>query len=147
MADRVFEDDFMDVQTGLVSLVLEATADLSGVTRIYIFGAIERSMTSFNAFVELDGSFRRLDAVCSRDILMQVLGLGASDLARLAELCAANGQTCPTQIYGRYDVRSDAFDVRYEYELVASREVDPVTPGESFSAWLDAVQAGSDGFA
>ena len=40
MAARTFEDDFMDVQAGLVSLCLEATEGLP-VRDVYIYVSIE----------------------------------------------------------------------------------------------------------
>ncbi len=144
MADRTFEDEFMDIQTGLVSLVLEAVAAVRDVSRVYIFCSIEGGMTSFNAFLKIGDSFQRLDAVVGdRRVLMQVMGLGSGDLASLKALCDRSGRACPTQIRGRYVV-GGAYDARYEYERIASREEGARAPGASFSAWLDSVREGDD---
>lgn len=144
MAETTFEEAFMDIQTGLVSLVLEALEGSGGVARVFIFGAIEGGMTSFNACAELAGRIERLDAlVADRRVLFQVMGLGSKDLAELETLCAQHGRACPTQLYGRY-VAGGGYDARYVYEPMATRAVDPVAPGAAFSAWLDALWAGRD---
>ena len=71
MAENSFEDAFTDIQTGLVSLVLEALEGMPNISRVYIFGAIEQGMTSFNACVCVEGRIERLDAVVSnRNILL-----------------------------------------------------------------------------
>ncbi|WP_418722771.1 hypothetical protein [Enorma sp.] len=144
MAEETFEDAFMDIQTGLVSLVLEALEGVAGVSRVYIFGAVEEGMTSFNACVQLGERIERLDAVvCDRGILLQVMGLGASDLEGLVQLCTRHGRACPTQLRGCYDM-GGGYDARYSYEPLASRAVDPVAPGTAFAAWVEELRAGGD---
>ena len=138
----------MDVQAGLVDLVLEATEGVPGIERVYLFGSVEGGMTSFNAFLKVGFSYERLDAVVrDRDVLVQVMGLGASDLAGLRDLCERASRRCPTQIRGRYVVDGGAYDARYEYEPIASREEGAVAPGASFAAWLEDVRAGRDDLA
>ena len=122
MAEETFEDAFMDIQTGLVSLVLEALEGVAGVSRVYIFGAVEEGMTSFNACVQLGERIERLDAV---------------------QLCARPGRACPTQLRGCYDM-GGGYDARYSYEPLASRAVDPVAPGTAFAAWVEELRAGGD---
>ena len=53
---RVFEDEFMDIQSGMVSLVLEAleTSDVT-VNKIYIYAFGTEHMGFFNLFFEKDG--------------------------------------------------------------------------------------------
>lgn len=99
----VFEDDFMDIQAGLVSLALEAVGD-TDVDDVYIYGSIEGGMTSFNVFFRVDGSIRYLhEVVDDQSIVLQVLDLGTGDLGRLRDLCLTSGRDCPTQIRGWYD--------------------------------------------
>ena len=146
MAENSFEDAFTDIQTGLVLLVLEALEGMPNISRVYIFGAIEQGMTSFNACVCVEGRIERLDAVVSnRNILLQVMGLGSKDLADLEQLCSQHNRACPTQLRGCYVV-GGSDDARYTYEPMASREVDPITPGAAFATWVEELRSGSNPF-
>lgn len=144
MAENSFEDAFMGIQTRLVSLVLEALGGMPNVSHVYIFGAIEQGMTSFNACVCVDGCIEWLDAVVSnRNILLQVMGLGSKDLADLEQLCTQHNRACPTQLCGCYVV-GDGYDARYTYKPIASREVDPITPGAAFATWVEELRSGNN---
>lgn len=145
MGERTFEDEFADVQIGLVDLVLEACEGRGGIGDVYVFGAIEGTMTSFNAFVERGSELERLDAVVAdRSILLQVMGLAAQDLAGLRELCERAGRACPTQIRGHWRNDGGSYEATCEYEPVADRE-DGVAPGTAFAAWLEDERAARRG--
>ena len=156
MAERVFEDDFMDVQSGLVSLCLEATEGMP-VLDVYIYVSLEGNMTVFNAFFRMgdDGAARSSSerilplnqVVIDDDIRWQVIRLAQSDLAGLRRLCDDAGHPCPTQIRGHYSP-TGAYKASYEYDrIVAKDDGTGVAPGATFAAWMHAVASGDDDLA
>ena len=147
MAERVFEDDFMDVQSGLVSLCLEATEGID-VELVYIYGSIEGNMTSFNTFFRVSGAVRGLtEVVTDRSIAWQVLDLGTEDLGKLRTLCERYGQPCPTQIRGRYDAVSGGYKASYSYDAIVNDEENGISPATAFDTWMDNVESGEDDLA
>lgn len=155
MAERTFEDDFMDVQSGLVSLCMEATEGLP-VRDVYVYASIEGGMTVFNAFFRVDdpagiraeGLVLPLNRVVDDDdVRWQVLRLAQSDLAGLRRLCADAGRPCPTQIRGHY-AATGAYKADYAYDPIVSRNDGAgVAPGATFAAWMRAVASGDDDLA
>ena len=55
--DRVFEDEFMDAQSRIISLCVEFAGNRTD--KVYAYGSIEESSISFNAFFKIDGILRR----------------------------------------------------------------------------------------
>ena len=145
MAERMFEDDFMDVQSGLVSLCLEATEG-QAVQDVYAYASIEGNMTVFNAFFRVGGQVLPLNQVVTDDdIRWQVLKLAQGDLAGLRELCAAADRPCPTQIRGHY-ASTGGYKASYAYDPIVGTE-DGIAPGTTFANWIHAVAAGNDDLA
>ncbi|KFI96850.1 hypothetical protein [Bifidobacterium stellenboschense] len=143
----VFEDDFMDIQAGLVALALEAVGD-ANVEDVYIYGSIEGCMTAFNVFFRVDGEVRYLrDVVDDQSIRLQVLELGTGDLGKLRDLCFANDHDCPTQIRGRYHAASGGYRAHYAYDPIVCDEQHGIAPSEAFVMWVDDVRAGRDDLA
>lgn len=155
MAERTFEDDFMDVQAGLVSLCLEATEGMP-VRDVYIYVSLEGNMTVFNAFFRMRGleanpaEDRVLplnQVVLDDDVRWQVIKLAQSDLDGLRRLCDAAGHPCPTQIRGHYS-SGGAYKASYEYDRIVSKDDGTgVAPGATFAAWMHAVASGNDDLA
>ena len=53
---KVFEDEFMELQTGLISLCLELTE--GKVDKVFAYGSNEKKSAAFNAFFEVDGTIK-----------------------------------------------------------------------------------------
>ena len=72
--EKVFEDEFMEIQTGMVSLCLEALEDVNiNVDKVYIYVFCDEHETFFNTFFEYNSqivSFNELGV--SDDIVNQV---------------------------------------------------------------------------
>jgi hypothetical protein len=47
---KVFEDEFMELQSGLISLCLEVTR--GKVDKVFAYGSNEKKSKSFNAFLK-----------------------------------------------------------------------------------------------
>lgn len=153
MASQTFEDEFMDVQSSLVSLCLEAAERVgksAEVQLVYLYASIEGGMSSFNVFFRLaDGSLASLeDLVTDDDLYMQVCDCAYDDLGRLRQTCAEFGRPCPTEVRGRYDAETGGYRARYSYEAKVGRDDGTGrSPSEYFRAWLDEVASGNDDLA
>lgn len=150
MASQTFEDEFMDVQSSLVSLCLEAAERVgksAEVQLVYPYASIEGGMSSFNVFFRLaDGSLASLeDLVTDDDLYMQVCDCAYDDLGRLRQTCAEFGRPCPTEVRGRYDAETGGYRARYSYEAKVGRDDGTGrSPSEYFRVWLDEVASGND---
>lgn len=147
MMERPYEDDFMDVQSGLVSLCLEATEGLP-IEDIYIYTSIEGSMTVFNAFFRTGGVILPLNQVVTDEgIRWQVIRLAQGDLASLRKICEAAGRPCPTQIRGHY-ASIGRYKADYAYDPIVGRDDGTgVAPGSVFAQWMSDVKGGVDDLA
>lgn len=149
MASKVmFEDEFMDLQSGLVSLVLEALEDRPPVDDIYIYESVEEDSYAFNAFCRKGGevvSIGRL--VDDGDLVRQLLRLGIDDLSTLPDICARYGRECPTQVRGHYTVATGAFKWDARYDPIRSAPENPREQFEVLDDWKRAVLDGTDALA
>lgn len=59
--DRVFEDEFMDAQSRIISLCVEFAGNRTD--KVYAYGSIEESSISFNAFFKIDGQIKATNTV------------------------------------------------------------------------------------
>lgn len=172
-----FEDAFMDIQSDMVSVCLEAirdygTADVGGerltgrrldeaLEDVYVYGALwGRFASTFDAFARISGEIKTLNELVESDgfesIFFQACKVGLEDLARIKELCGKWSRPCPAQIRGRYHV-GGGYRAHYSYEpllpeddaeLEAGLEDGSVSlPGDLFREWLDDVRAGNDDLA
>lgn len=140
----IFEDEFMDIQSGMVALCLEAAGD-ANVEVVYIYGSIEGGMTSFNTFFRMGGVVRGLtEVVPDRSLALQVLDLGTDDLGRLRTLCGERGRACPTEIRGRYETATGGYRVHYSYDPIVADPDYGISPATVFDTWMDDVQSGKD---
>ena len=55
--EKVFEDEFMDLQTALISLCLEVTEEK--VNKVYVYCSNEKKSKMFNAFFDVNGEVKR----------------------------------------------------------------------------------------
>lgn len=115
---KVFEDEFTDIQSGMVSLAIEAleTADMT-VDKIYIYAFGTEHEGFFNLFFVKDGRLLHNHQVgVSEDIIDQVLNLGIDDTFKLLALCKKYGVQAPCQYKLVYDCNTGHFDGDYSYD-------------------------------
>ena len=139
---RVFEDEFMDLQTGLISLCLEVTQ--GKVDKVFAYGSNEKKSTMFNAFFEVNGEIKTLNMLgVSKELAYQFLGLGIEDLEKLDAIGAKYNRPVPTELKLYYDVRARKFKSEYKYEEVCSARTGK-SAGEVFNEWLAEMRAANN---
>lgn len=123
--EKIFEDEFMEIQTGMVSLCLEALDDIDKkVDKIYIYAYCDEHETFFNAFFKSDSKVLFFnDLGVSDDIINQVFDLGMDDTEKIEEICKKYNRKAPTQYKLIYDVNTKAFDSNYSYENLDDTEL------------------------
>lgn len=115
---KVFEDEFTDIQSGMVSLAIEAleTADMT-VDKIYIYAFGTEHEGFFNLFFAKDGQLLHTNQVgMSDDTVDQLLDIGIDDTFRLLETCRRYGRQAPCRYKLVYDCRTGHFDGNYSYD-------------------------------
>lgn len=134
---KVFEDEFMEIQSGFVSLCLEAleTANAS-VDKIYIYAFCSRYEDFFNIFFVKDGKLlHNNEAGIPDDVIEQVLDLGIDDMEKIIKLSDEYGRQIPNQYKLVYDCVSGKFDADYEYD-------DTLSPLDVFLEWEKEIENG-----
>ena len=131
---KVFEDEFTDIQSGMVSLALEAleTAGTKvDLIYIYAFGTAHEGF--FNLFFARNGRLLHNNEVgLSDDILDRLLDLGIDDTFELLEVCRKYGRPAPCQYRLVYDCRTGHFDGDYSYDDLSDSEYGS---GGAFDDW------------
>lgn len=127
---KVFEDEFMEIQSDMVSLALEAleTANAT-VDKIYIYAFGTRQQDFFNLFFQKDGKvLSNHQAGIADDVMEQLLDFGIEDIEKLLEVCEQYKRQAPCQLKLVYDCASGHFDGDYSYD-------EKLVPCERFEAW------------
>ena len=131
---KVFEDEFMELQTGLISLCLEVTQ--GKVDKVFAYGSNEKKSTMFNAFFEVDGEIKTLNLLgVPRELAFQFLSLGMDDLEKLDSIGKKYGRPVPTELKLYYDVRTKKFRSEYKYEEVCSARTGRAAE-DVFDEWI-----------
>ena len=136
---KIFEDEFMDIQSGIISLCLEALNDIKA-DKIFAYASMEKYSTSFNAFFEINGEIKttnktRMPVAIQRALLRE----GISDLEKIRKVCEKYKQPCPTEMKMYYEVGTKKYQADYKYEPVCCAETG-VDISEVFLAWVDEVK-------
>ncbi len=132
--DKVFEDEFMEAQSELISLVLEATK--ATVDKIFAYCSIEKHSKMFNVFFEVGGEIKTLNLLgLDSSYTMQLLEIGTNDLDKIKEVCSRYSQPTPTEIKMHYDVKSEKYNAQYQYVEICSAKT-KVSSGQVFMAWI-----------
>lgn len=133
-----FEEKFMEIQSGLISLCLELTH--GDVDKIYAYASIEDKSRMFNAFVEKNGEILTLNKLnIDRMLVRQFLKIGTSDLEKLYDLCKQFETQRPTEMKMYYDVKTGKYNADYKYEEVCTANTQ-YSSGEVFMKWIEEVQ-------
>ena len=126
--EKVFEDEFMDLQTALISLCLEVTEE-----KVYVYCSNEKKSKMFNAFFDVNGEVKTLYQLgVPNELAFQFLKLGKEDLEKVDAICIKHNMPIPTEMKLYYDVTSGKYDAEYKYEEVCSAKTGK-NAGEVFS--------------
>ena len=129
-----FEEKFMDIQSGLISLCMELTE--GKMDKIYAYAYISESCTSFNAFFRKNGEIITLGKLgIDMDSMMEFLDLGADDLDLVIELFEDNEMQCPIEMKMYYDVKTGGYKADYRYDAYDNEE--DMDPDELFLKWRE----------
>lgn len=134
-----FEDEFMNLQSELISLCLEATG--KKVDKVYAYASIEEKSKTFNAFFDVDGEVKTLNQLgLSNSIIIQLLKLGTGDLEKIKSVCKSFNKPVPTEIKMYYDVNTGKYNADYKYNEVSSARTG-VSAGETFMNWIAEIKS------
>lgn len=132
-----FEDEFMEIQTGLIELCLEATD--GDVDKVFAYASIEKKSIMFNAFFEKNGKIVTLNQMnIDENIAWDLLITGTEDLEKIKSLCKENATPTPTEMKMYYDVKNGKYKADYKYEEVCSSKTG-ISSGEVFDNWYEEV--------
>lgn len=134
MMKKVFEDEFMEVQSDLVALCLEVAE--RDVEKVFVYCSIEEKSRMFNAFFEVDGKIQTTNQMgLNSTLVMQFLKVGTSDLERIKNICTSYNMQIPTEIKLFYDAKTGKLNANYEYKEICSAKTGK-SAGEVFLDWI-----------
>ena len=135
---KCFEDEFVDVQSGLISLCLELTEEVVGVDKVYAFAYNERKSKSFNAFFEVNGEVKTMGKMneLSHELITEFLKIGTDDLEKIEKICDRYERPVPVIMEMIYDVKTGSFDAHYQYEPLP----EDVCSDEIFLDWISKME-------
>ena len=134
---RVFEDEFMEAQSRIISLCVEFAGNKAD--KVYAYGSIEESSISFNAFFNIDGRIKTTNNIATNpDTIWDFLDLGEADLEKIRQICIHYEKPIPTELKMIYDCTNGKIDTKYKYESIASAKTG-IDSSEIFMKWLEEV--------
>ena len=136
--NKVFEDEFMDLQSGLISLCLEVLEQKP--SKIYAYCSNEQRSKMFNAFFEVNGEIKTLNELgVPSKLAFEFLKLGTGDLEKVDEICRKYNMPIPTEMKLYYDAETGKFDAKYKYDEVCSLKTGKDS-GEVFLEWISEIK-------
>ena len=135
---KIFEDRFMEIQEGLISLCLEVTE--GNIDKVYAYASIEKKSAMFNAFFEKNGRVVTINQLnIDSKTAMNFLRIGTMDLSKLKAICEEYEVKCPTEIKLFYDVKTGKCGADYRYDEICSSKTG-LSSGEVFLEWYNQVK-------
>ena len=132
--NKTFEDEFMDLQSGLISLCLEVVEEKA--SKVYAYCSNEKKSKMFNAFFDVNGEIKTLNQLgVPKELSFEFLKTGTEDLEKVDGICAKHNMPVPTEMKLYYDVKSGKFDAEYKYEEICSAKTGK-SAGEVFIEWV-----------
>lgn len=145
---EIFEDEFMEVQSDMVSLCLEYIE--SKADNIYIYASNENNSLTFNVFFEIKGQIATTNEVNkilsslnmkvddSIERRRAILKIGVQDLQKIISICTKYNQPVPTEMKLVYNVNSNSLDAHYQYENIYSNT--DKASYDIFSEWMQQIK-------
>ena len=135
---QVFEDAFMDFQSSLISLCMEAVG--TKVDKIYAYCSNEKKSKMFNVFFKVKNAVKKLNEIdISSETQIQLLKIGTKDLPKLDKLCEEYSKPVPREIKMIYDVKNGKFDASYKYDEVCTPQ-SGIAAEDVFRQWRDEIK-------
>ncbi len=136
--NKVFEDEFMDWQSALISLCMEVTEQK--ISKVYAYCSNEKKSKMFNAFFDVNGEIKTLNQLgVPNKLAFQFLKLGTEDLEKVDAICTKYNMPIPTEMKLYYDVTLGKYDAKYKYEEVCSAKTGK-NAGEVFLEWVSEIK-------
>ena len=117
---KVFEDEFVDMQAGIVGAFNEMVEE--SVDKIYVYCAMETRVQAVHAFFEKQGKIvtaGQLKIPVPQQ--MEFMAYAREDMQSLEKVCQKHGKPVPAVMKMIYDARTGAFEAEYNYEEVISK--------------------------
>jgi len=136
---KVFEDEFMELQSDLISLCLEVTGE--SVDVIYAYASIEEKSQSFNVFFQKEKSILTLNKLnIDQDLMMQLLETGTDDLDKVRALCERYGKPRPTEMKMVYHTKTGEYNADFKYKPVCNIRKE-ISSRTVFMDWITEIKA------
>ena len=117
--NKVFEDEFMDIQTRIISLCLELLNNAEKeADKIYVYLFQNDYEDYIDAFFEKEGKLYTTNDLFSEKEIDAFFDCGVEDIESMIELCKANNVKCPHEFKLQYNINTKSFDSNYNYENV-----------------------------
>lgn len=137
---KVFEDEFMEIQSGLISLCMEVLEGKK-VSKVYAYCSNEKKSKMFNAFFEADGEIKTLGKMgVPSGLVFKFLEIGTEDLEKLDSVCAKYSMPIPTEMKMYYDVETGKYNAKYKYETVCSAVETGKIAEDVFMEWVEEIK-------
>ena len=142
-----FEDKFMEVQVGMISLAMEYVQDQA--EKVYIYCISEEALLSFDVFYKINGVFVKLHRVNtildikvddSDNMMFSVLRYGNEDIQKLLDICQEYNREHPTEMWLIYDAQKNTLNSRYSYEGRYEKD-EELLPNLEFEKWFEEVKS------
>jgi len=136
--NKVFEDEFMDLQSALISLCIEVAGQK--ISKVYIYCSNEKKGKMFNVFFDVNGEIKTLNQIgVPNKLAFQFLKIGTEDLEKVDDICIKHNMPIPTEMKLYYDVETGKYDAEYKYEEVCSAKTGK-NAGEVFLEWVSEIK-------
>ena len=117
--NKIFEDEFMDIQTRIISLCLELLSNAGKeADKIYAYLFQNDDEDYIDAFFEKEGKLYTTNDLFSEKEIDAFFDCGVEDIESMIELCKANNVKCPHEFKLQYNINTKSFDSNYNYENV-----------------------------
>ena len=140
-----FEDKFMEVQVGMISLAMEYVQNQA--EKVYIY-AIADSLYSFKPFYKINGVVIEMEKVNtvldtkvddSDNMMFSVLRYGLEDIQTMLDIYQEYDREHPTEMWLIYDAQKNSLDSRYSYEGRYDKD-EELLPRLEFEKWFEEVK-------
>ena len=141
-----FEDKFMEVQVGMISLAMEYVQNQA--EKVYIY-AIADSLYSFKPFYKINGIVIEMEKVNevvtktvddSDNMAFALLKYGTEDMQKLQDVCQEYNREHPTAMWLIYDAQKNTLNSRYCYEGRYDKD-EELLPRLEFEKWFAEVKS------
>ena len=115
--NKVFEDEFMDIQARIISLCLELLSNAgkeADIVYVYLFQNDDEDY--IDAFFEKEGKLYTTNDLFSEKEIDAFFDCGVEDIESMIELCKAHNVKCAHEFKLIYNINTKSFDSNYNYE-------------------------------